>query len=107
MSMNLNLSAERVVTISNKQKRKQTIHFQLWQTPTEVTRAILAKHDRLAAYTEWVNTLRHVVLVPARNDNGVEIGTKEYSFVDEHLRQLNEWITECNKECYTFVWYET
>ena len=55
MSMNLNLSVN--ITATNKKTGKEfttSRSCDLWQTPTNISYAIMEQEDKLAAYVKWV-----------------------------------------------------
>ena len=59
MSMNLHVRAGYDVVFPNGEKTKRYENFELWQTPTKVTREILAQDNKLEAYIKWANDKRH------------------------------------------------
>jgi hypothetical protein len=57
MSMNLHLSGEREVTVNKTGKTsKQTVYFDMWQTPTDVTKEAIRGTDPKAVYISWVQS---------------------------------------------------
>ncbi len=95
--MNLQVSGERTVTVNKTGKKsKQTTHFSLWQTPTEVTWVKERSEDE----TEEVF---------AEDDIWCErepIGTRTFNTGLEHIAELEQWLKECEDEGYELEWYE-
>jgi len=111
MSMNLQVSGERTVTVNKTGKKsKQTTHFSLWQTPTEVTRAAL-KGNPKQFYIDWVKERSEdeTEEVFAEDDIWCErepIGTRTSNPGLEHIAELEQWLKECEDEGYELEWYE-
>ena len=109
MSMNLYVCAK---LDANTKIGKKTITegFNLWQTPTNVTRECLAAGNPEGAYRNWINTeCRNVVREPvyAEDDifgDGPAVDYLEYCAADEHLKGLDEWLKD--HEGWNFEWYE-
>ena len=97
MSMNLHVSATRAVTVnSTGEQSKQVEYFNLWQTPTDVTYAILETDNPHSAYIKWVLELRNVRTIPryAPNDffqEGEIVGYDTYCPEDNHINELATW----------------
>ena len=90
MSMNLYVERTRPATVIVKGKKKRIVDrssFNLWQTPTSITRAILSSGDRAQAYIDWVDS--------CENDYG-----------DEHISEFRDWIRESEEEDFTITFYE-
>jgi hypothetical protein len=112
MSMNLHVDATRAVTVHKTGEQSvQVVKFDLWQTPTKVTNAILDKEDKLAAYIDWAEEQRQVVSIPvyASDDifcEGPIVGYEEHDTVDEHINELTDWCKEMTDGGYTIEFYE-
>lgn len=76
MSMNLHLSAKVEATLSNGEKRIIAEYFELWQTPTNTTYAILEAADVKEAYAKWAR------------DTDVD------NYSASHLANLDRWLAE-------------
>ncbi len=87
MSMNLNIRAEIVATLPNGKQKRLYESFDLIQTPTVVTEAILATGDPFNAYCEWI-----------REHNKFECG-------EDHIRDLTYFINTYKGEGYEIYWY--
>ena len=90
MSMNLYVERTRPATVIVKGKKKQIVDrssFALWQTPTNITRAILRSGERAQAYIAWVNSLD--------SDHG-----------DTHIAEFSDWIRESEEEDFSIEFYE-
>lgn len=88
MSMNLALKATRQVTTKSGKKSMQHKLFNLWQTPTAVTRHILSQKDVKEAYVTWLKSLC------------------DYQFAPYHIQDLENWIKEIKEEDYDIEWFE-
>jgi hypothetical protein len=88
--MNLYVERTRPATVIIKGKKKQIVDrssFNLWQTPTNITCAILRSGERAQAYIDWVNSLE--------NEDG-----------DTHIAEFRDWIRESEEEDFTITFYE-
>lgn len=112
MSMNLHVEAKRSVTVNKTGKGSvQVERFNLWQTPTNVTREILQSGDHLTAYINWVLEDCMVETIPqyAPEDifcEGEIVGYIEHCAADEHVNELKEWINTMLDEGYEIEFYE-
>lgn len=112
MSMNLHVSASRVVTVvATGEESSQTISFDLWQTPTNVTNQLIHSSDVAQAYKDWVLSKRRVDKEPVYADDdlfeeGEIIGYEEVCVADEHIKDFDEFIDLCNKGAYVIEFYE-
>lgn len=84
MSMNLGVDAVVTVLFPNNKKKKIRETFNLWQTPTEVTKRILDSDDFLCEYSTWVDSF----------DCGMG---------DEHIDDLKTWLKD--HEDWKIEWY--
>ena len=106
MSMNIHIEADREIEIVKTGKREtQTIFFDEWQTPTEVSKHIMAQPDRIQAYIDWVMAKQVTETVPvyAESDlfgEGEPIGFEEFNYGAEHVELLKEWIRQAEEEGY-------
>lgn len=90
MSMNLYVERTRPAIVIVKGKKKRIVDrssFNLWQTPTSITRAILRSGDRTQAYIDWVNSC-------------------ENEYGDDHIAEFRDWIRESEEEDFTITFYE-
>ena len=90
MSMNLYVERTRPATVIIKGKKKRIVEcssFNLWQTPTSITRAILSSGDRAQAYIDWVDSCE-----------------KDYD--DDHTSECSDWVRESEEEDFTITFYE-
>ena len=112
MSMNLHVNCEREVTVVKTGKlSKQTIRFDLWQTPTEITKKAIRGTDPKAVYIEWVKSITRgeVEDVYAAGDlfhEGEPVGTRTYNSGTVHIADLEEWLVEAEAEGYTIEFFE-
>lgn len=111
MSMNLHVDAVRSVTVTKTGKASvQKISFGLWQTPTDVTYAILASPDDKQAYINWVRSYSSVEKYPIYADDdalgeGEPIGYEEVNACEDHIRELEEWWKNCEDEGYEIEFF--
>lgn len=113
MSMNLYVDATREVTVNKTGKHStQTSVFQVYQTPTKVTRQILAALDKALAYIEWVLAERSSDEVEEIFDTETDlfsdkvIGTRVYNAGKQHVAEFQQWLNECEDEGYTVEFSE-
>ncbi len=116
MSMNIYITASRKVTFKKKDGKRggsiQTVKFNAWQTPTEVTRSILSSKDPKAAYIEWIARDRSTVQeepMYAADDiwcEGPVIGVNFYNAGKEHIDQFLQWCDDVQEEGYVIIFGE-
>ena len=116
MSMNIYITANRKITFKKKNGKRsgevQTIAFNAWQTPTAVTRAILASANPAAAYIEWVKTERSFDEewpVFAEDDiwcDGDPIRVEIVNDGKEHIEQFIEWCDHMEEKGFTIKFEE-
>lgn len=108
MSTNIHFSATREIIVVKTGKRDtQQISFNEWQTPSEVTRQIMASPDREQAYKDWI--LRECsedqeMYVFAEDDIFCErdpVGKEFFNPGKEHIAAFDEWLQMCEEEGYT------
>jgi hypothetical protein len=101
MSMNLHLFATINATIKvGKKKKTQCIQesFNLYQTPTDVTRRILKSSNIKQAYIDWVKETPHVGYEPVYASyrdsiDGINpIEHKKVDYNELHIQELNAWM---------------
>lgn len=111
MSMNLYVEATREVTVTKTGKSSvQKISFGLWQTPTEVTYAILESPDVKQAYINWVKSNSSVDKYPIYADDDLfrdrePIGYEDVNAGEDHIRELEEWAKTCEDEGYEIEFF--
>ena len=113
MSMNVYITASRKITFKKNGQRSdgiqtvQTVNFDAWQTPTNVTYEIVKSADPRKAYINWILAKRsqdEEVLIYAEDDIFEEqtpVGKKTYNPGKEHVEKFLEWIREVEEEGYT------
>lgn len=106
MSMNIFLYAE---IEAESKVGKHTIRemFDCWQTPTEVTKKILASEDKKQAYLDYVLDHNDVQKIPIFSVNdyfceGDIVGYKNWYPGTEHMDDLNVWLED--HEGWTIKW---
>ena len=118
MSMNLYVEATRKATVKVKGKRKiimDRVSFDLWQTPTEVTRQILSlvPVQQVEAYIEWAKSASEPYednvydyeAMPDENWVFPVIGRKMIDPAEEHAAEFRDWLKMCEDEDYIVKFY--
>jgi hypothetical protein len=112
MSTNLHIVGTREVTVNKTGEQSiQIANFDLWQTPTKVTRSILGSEDKLQAYIDWINNDNRCVREePIYHENdifeeGEIIGYKSVCYSDIHIAKLKEFITVSEAKGYEIEFY--
>ena len=108
MSMNLHVCAKLLADTKLGQKTIAE-SFNLWQTPTDVTRECLASGNPMEEYKKWVIKDKLIVREPiyARGDLFGEdgpIGYEEYCAADDHLESPDKWLLE--HDGWEICWFE-
>ena len=105
MSINIHFIATRKVkVIKTKRVFTQEIKFNEWQTPSEVTRKIMASADPIQAYKNWILTDCSIDVetdVFAEDDIFQErepIGKEVFNAGKEHIEKFDEWLKMCAEE---------
>jgi len=106
--MNLNLMAE---LLADTKLGKKVIHesFDLWQTPTDVTRDCIASGNPEDVYRKWITKWRRIDKLPryAEGDTfgeGPIISYEDHCVADAHLDALDMWLVAHQE--WDIVWYE-
>lgn len=90
MSTNIHLQATREVTVNKTGKiESQTIFFDCWQTPTEVTKKILGSSNPSQTYFDWVKSI-------SDSKNSID-----YTY---HIKDVKNWIVSVEKAGYDIEW---
>ena len=118
MSMNLYVEATRKATVKVKGKHKiitDRVSFDLWQTPTEVTRQILSlvPVQQAEAYIEWTKSVSESYednvydyeATPDENWVFPVIGRVMIDPAEEHAVKFRDWLKMCDDEDYTVKFY--
>lgn len=111
MSMNIMITATRKITFKKKNGKRsgdiQTVKFNEWQTPTKITKEILASKDPAHAYINWVLTeCSHDIETPvfAEDDifeNGEPIYTEIFNPGKAHVEEFCAWIANVEENGFT------
>lgn len=89
MSMNLYLEGTReIIVVATGKQETQRFMYDLWQTPTTVTRECMASGNPAEAYYKWIRGL-----------NNQEGGS--------HIRQVKKAVKDAIEDGYTLEWSET
>lgn len=111
MSTNLHVTGYRTVIVEKTGKKDiQTTSFDLYQTPSNVTREILNTDDPAQGYRDWVIADRYEEEEPvyAEDDiweEGEPIGVKTVCYHDEHVKEFDEFIKKCEEDGYELKFY--
>jgi len=101
MSMNLVIAADGYVTTPNGKLLPFIKYFDCWETPTEVTNAIIALEDKeemVVAYKEWVDRNHEdSILIDTSEDEDADEFSEYcseggYDVKKEHIADLDEFI---------------
>ena len=115
--MNLYVRGQREATVKVKGVTKVILdmcNFSLLQTPSAVTRKILAlasTTEMIAAYCEWVKStldpyeeaIYDYDAIPDADFNYPIIGKQMVDPAQEHITEFLAWISFCNDEDYTVI----
>lgn len=109
MSTNMHFAAEReIIVVKTGRRRLQRINFdRVWQTPTSVTREIMAG-DPIQGYKDWILSRGkdEILDVYAEDDYFEErgpVGTRVYNAAKEHVAEFEAWLEMCEEEGYTVL----
>jgi len=93
MSMNLHVDAEFKTVDPMGKPHTVYEHFDLWQTPTEITKTAIRSENPRQVYEEWLKKFP-------------EKYPEAYSeaYIAYHLEELDKWLQ--NHEGWTIDWYE-
>ncbi len=103
MSMNLHLSATINATIQvgkKKEKKRLTDSFELYQTPTDITRRILKASNVKQAYIDWVKETPSEGYEPIyanysdRINGFAVINHEKVDYNERHIQELNNWLEQ-------------
>ena len=109
MSINIHIIGTRRITYTDGKGRqkagKQEIEFPCWQTPSEVSRKIMATYSPIAEYQDWVRDQAQVEKIGIYHEHdifceGPVIGYNTFCAADDHLEQLDVWLMMCHEEGY-------
>ena len=105
MSMNIHFVATRkILVIKTGKTDTQEIKFSEWQTPSAVTRAIMASDDQINAYKAWVLsnfTEDQEEDVFADDDifnDGEPVGKTIFNPGKDHIAAFDQWLLMCQLE---------
>ena len=105
MSTNIHFIATREVQVIKTGKiNTQEIKFNEWQTPSDVTRKIMASADPVQAYKDWILTECSIDVetdVFAEDDIFQErdpIGKEVFNAGKEHVAEFEQWLNMCSEE---------
>jgi hypothetical protein len=98
MSTNIHISGIREVTVVKTGViTTQNDNFEVWQTPSAITKQIMAASDKVKAYKDWIlsNSVDNEEPVYAEDDIFCEkepIGTCVYNPSKEHIEDFDLWL---------------
>ena len=111
MSMNIMITASRKITFKKKDGKRassvQTVEFRAFQTPTHVTKQILASKDPAQTYIDWVLaecSVDEEEPVFADDDiygEGKPVGIEIYNAGKEHVEEFRSWIQQVEEDGFT------
>lgn len=111
MSMNIYIEAKReVIVTATGEKDFQWKRFDAWQTPTNVSYAIVNSDNPLESYVNWVKEVGEELVceipVYAPDDffcEGAPVSHETYDPAQEHIDDLNEWIDHVKSQHYEVI----
>lgn len=109
MSMNILITAHRDVKVVKSGKiTRQSITFNVWQTPTTVTYNILNSSNKAETYKNWIRAESANMDLDENlfdEDDNLEerepIGKRIYNPGLHHIELFDEWLNMCDEEGYT------
>lgn len=111
MSTNFHIAASRnIIVTKTGMSDTQYCNYQTWQTPTTITRAIMASSNPVAAYKTWVMGIAQDENVPIYNfdDPLGDFSPVVYEIVnngEKECAQLDRWIAEVTSRGYELEFY--
>jgi len=107
MSTNIHFLATREIqVIRTGQRETQEQYFEgVWQTPTPVTRQLMAQADPVLAYRDWILEINedYQVDVYAEDDMFRErepVGTETRNNGDDHCAEFDAWVESRREQGY-------
>ena len=111
MSMNFYISGKRDITV-NKTGVVETQHcnYQPWQTPTAITRAILAATLPVEAYKAYIMSISEDEKEPIYHESDIHeecrpVGYNTVNNGKEECTQVDEWIAAVVAQGYELEFY--
>ena len=110
MSMNVFIVAERDVSFKKKNGVQatdvQSIKFDAWQTPTDVTYSIVNSANPAQGYIDFIKSRERVVQEPVFATDDIfgerdPIGFNEYNAAAEHIEEFQTWVASVEEQGYT------
>jgi hypothetical protein len=104
--MNLHLIGEREVTVKKTGHTSiQHVRFDLYQTPTDVTKEAIRGNDPKGVYVAWVLSHSDDEQVARYADDdcfseGEPVGFDTYNAGVEHIKELEAFLNMCDHEGY-------
>lgn len=106
MSINIHFIATREVQVIKTGKiNTQEIKFNEWQTPSDVTRKIMASVDPFQAYKDWILTECSIdVETDVFDEDDIifqdrdPIGKEVFNAGKEHVAEFEQWLNMCSEE---------
>lgn len=110
MSTNFHIYGKREIKIiKTGGVAKQETYFDCWQTPTEVTKMLVKSPDPIKAYKDWIMTLSVDEVTPIYREadifcEGPVLGYITINPAKDHIKELETWVLDCEKEGFTILW---
>lgn len=108
MSTNIHFVGTRdIQVIRSGHIETQEICFNEWQTPSDVTRQIMASADPVQTYKAWVLSVSEDVEIDTYDKDDIfgenPTGKEIHNYGREHVAEFDKWLEMCERECYTVV----
>lgn len=113
MSIDLDIVRKREIQVLKTGKIEiQTDHFSPWNSPAKITREIIASDNPLELYIEWVTAENVVEKTPVYSEGDIwgQGSVDYYEDINEslnHIKELNEWVSNSIKSGYDVLFRET
>jgi len=107
MSTNIHFVANREIQVvkTGQIETQEDQYRYVWQTPTEVTRKIMAQADPIQAYRDWILSVNEDYEVDVYADDDFfsekeSVGTEIHNDGKYHLKEFDAWITSRREQGY-------
>ena len=102
MSINIHITSEGTFTSPSGKIASYYKSFPCAQTPSKVTDEIMGAPDQIQAYKDWMKSREYIEIEEIYDidhwddeiDDYKVIGTREYSYAQEHIDELTKFVQE-------------
>jgi len=105
MSYEVHFVGERTIYIpSIKKYDEQEIYFNVWSTPSDVTRLLQSSDNPIQGYKDWIISRNIIDQYSEYEEDDFfcenPIGIKEVNLSEEHIELFNQWLESCEENGY-------